>query len=137
MASASDFFSNIPIIGGFFESDEEKNLKKQYADMQARYQAYRPVAQQARMGGLQNVLDPRMIGPLQAQMAKMYGPGAVPDPTPLLRDPLAAAQLTAGNAQLAQQQAKAAQDKQLFESFARNRGMMPQPGQFFGKIGMG
>lgn len=136
MASVEDFFSNVPIIGGFFESDEEKNLKKQYAQMQAKYQAYRPIAQQAQMGGLRNVLDPRMLGPIQAQMAKMYGPGAAPDPTALMRNPLEAAQLQAGNAQLAEQQALAARQKAIGDQFMRTGpAFAPRPQMPFGNVG--
>lgn len=143
MGSTSDFFSNIPVIGGFFESDEEKNLKKQYADMQAKYQAYRPVAQQARMGGLQNVLDPRMLGPVNAQLAKLYGQGAQIDPTPLLRDPLAAAQLAQFNQQAPQRAADAAFKQQAAQALGQvrhpfGRGpsgpMMAPPGGFFAGV---
>lgn len=102
MASAEDFFSKIPVIGGFFESDAQKGLLDQYKKMQQQYAAYRPVAQGAIMGGLQNALSPGLLGPVNAQLTKMYGSGAAMDPSALLRDPLAASQ---------QQQASLARDQ--------------------------
>jgi hypothetical protein len=97
MASAESILTKIPVIGGIAsifgaQSDEEKNLLDQYKKMQQMYEAQRPVTQQAHMNALGSVLSPGMFGPINNQLAQMYGPGAQFDVSSLLRDPLAAAQ---------------------------------------------
>lgn len=97
MASAEDIILKIPGVGALAsifgaQSDEEKALLGQYKKMSQAYAAQRPITQQAHMNALNNVMNPGMLGPIQDQLAHMYGANARFNVNPLLNDPLAGAQ---------------------------------------------
>lgn len=69
------FLSNNPFIGSMFDDPAQKDLQKGIAKAAGRYEAYRPLQMDARMKALQSGLG--MFQPAIAQLAKMYGSGAV------------------------------------------------------------
>lgn len=85
----------LPFVGGFFENPDEKFQRQQMHNMANAYGAYRPEAAQARMNALSNQFS--LYQPVANTMASMYGPGAVPNTSQAMVNPMSPRMMAIGN----------------------------------------
>ena len=83
-----DFFmKDLPGMAGLRRSDQEKAMVQALQQSAQDYQQYRPEIAQARMQALQQSLS--LLDPYNRALEEMYGPGAAPDYSQLLQNPMA------------------------------------------------
>ena len=86
LQTGQDILSNIPVIGGLFESSSSKAQKRHEAEMRRVAQMYQQMAPgmyQARMNNMSNASH--AFAPVMAMMVQKYGPGAVADFSKMLQ----------------------------------------------------
>lgn len=88
--------NQLPLVGNFFENPNEGRMTQQMHQAGLNYQAYRPMAAQARLNALQQQAS--AFQPVNNQLSQMYGPSAMMDTGAMMQNPMSPQMMQMGRA---------------------------------------